>query len=85
MFSSLPRQDVPPSKEKAPKFMGLVGEAVELIPQDVIQLQRVDYLDVIAVIPWKKCGKCVLFMYRCWCFRMVEFSVRGNQQCTSEI
>lgn len=45
MFSSLPGQDVPPSKEKAPEFMGLVGEAVELIPQDFIQLQRVDYLD----------------------------------------
>lgn len=39
-----------PSKEKAPTFMGLVGEAVELITQDFIQLKLVDYLDVIAVI-----------------------------------
>lgn len=46
-----------PSKEKTHKFMGLVGEAVELIPQDFIQLQLVDYLDVIAVILWKKCGE----------------------------
>lgn len=54
---------MPLSKEKAPEFMGLVGKAVELIPQDFIQLQRVDYLDVIAVIPWKKCGKtCVIYV-----------------------
>lgn len=54
---------MPPSKEKAPKFMGQVGEAVELIPQDFIQLQLVDYLDVIAVILWKKCGKmCVIYV-----------------------
>lgn len=54
---------MPPSKEKAPKFMGLVGEAVELIPQYFIQLQVVDYLDVIAGILWKKCGKmCVIYV-----------------------
>lgn len=52
-----------PSKEKTHKFMGLVGEAVELIPQDFIQLQLVDYLDVIAVILWKKCGEmCVIYI-----------------------
>lgn len=52
-----------PSKEKTHKFMRLVGEAIELIPQDFIQLQLVDYLDVIAVILWKKCGKkCVIYI-----------------------
>lgn len=65
-----------PSKEKAPTFMGLVGE--ELIPQDFIQLQVVDYLDVIAVILWKKCGKMCVILYHCWDFQMVEFSIRGN-------